>query len=156
MDFQNTDYNCGPASMSCAAACLGRLISQGTFAKLAGTHPELGTPPEDVKRGLLAKGFELDEIGEAGTALARVRLIVDLRLGRPVILLCQHWSHWTVAIGMLGDRFVVFDPARYDYRVNTGVTMMTWDKLRRFWRAPKHKRSGDERAYYGIAVASPA
>lgn len=151
MNWQETSYWCGPASMEAASRVLQRPVSQQVFAKLAGTTDEDGTSEEDVKRGLLAKRFEIDEITENTPNLARIRLLVSLRLGYPVILCVQRHTHWVCAIGNIGNRFIVFDPARYEYRIDSGVTVYEWKKLQRIWYASKRTR-GAGAAYYGVAV----
>lgn len=139
--------------MEAASRVLGYPCSQKVFAKLAGTTEADGTSEEDLKRGLLAKGFEVDEIMETTPALARVRLLVSLRLGWPVILCAQRHEHWICAIGNIGNRFIVFDPARYDYRIDSGVTVYDWSKLQKVWFAPKRVRKSGP-AYYGVSVAT--
>lgn len=139
--------------MSVATRALGFPVGQQKLAKLAGTTEGDGTDETGIKRGLLAAGF-IPEIYSGGTRWgSRNWLLVKLRLGYPVILAVgkQRWEHWVVAVGMIGLRFLVFDPARLDYRVNSGVQFCTWEKLAKMWYANKKVR-GSEGAYYGVAV----
>ena len=153
MKYQCKDSYCGPASMNAAAKALGVPVGQGRFAKLAGTDIIHETDEIGVKRGLLAAGF-IPEVHTGNIGIpARNWLVVKLRLGYPVIL-CSgraRWQHWLCAVGMLGNKFIVFDPARFEYRVNTGIQFYTWQNLNRVWKAAKTVR-GDDGAYYGVAV----
>jgi hypothetical protein len=126
-------------------------VGQAAFAKAAGTWVE-GTDETEVKRGLLAKGFVPEEYGTNSPASALQWLRVQAMSGRPVLLCVNAESHWCCTLGVFGKRFVVFDPGRWDYRVNSGVTILPPDALRRRWRAggASNRRAG--MTYYGLAV----
>lgn len=153
MRFQLGEEFCGPACITAATRALGNQVSQSKAAKLAGTTLEEGTDEDGIRRALLASGFIPEHLGTSITRVARNWLVVKLRLGYPVIL-ChgkQRWQHWVTAIGMLGSKFIVFDPARFEYRVNSGVQIISWQTLSRLWYA-NHKTRGKSPAYYGVAV----
>lgn len=152
MRYQENEFYCGPAVVAAAARALGKPVGQQAVAKLAGTTEE-GTDEEGIKRALLARGFVPDVLSVSTQLAARNWLNVRLKLGYPVIIALgrQRWEHWTVLVGMLGTRYVLFDPARFEYRVNTGITVYSWASLCRLWYASKRVR-GNEPAYYAIAV----
>lgn len=152
MYYQSTEYFCGPAVIAAAARALGSPVGLQAAARLAGTT-EAGTDENGIKRALLARGLIPDEFCQSTQLAARNWLNVKLRLGYPVIICLgrQRWEHWTVLLGQLGNRYILFDPARFEYRVNTGITVYTWDRLARVWYAPKTVR-GSDGAYFGIGV----
>lgn len=152
MRFQNTEYLCGPASLAAAAHCLGRRIGQQRIARLAGTT-DAGTDEDGLRRAMLATGLVPEEHNQNLQLVAKNWLMVKLKLGYPVLLCLgkQQWNHWTACIGMVGSRFLLFDPARYAYLADSGVSVYTWHKLAARWYANKQTR-GKHGAYYGIAV----
>ncbi len=136
--------------MACAATVLGKATSQTNFAKAAGTDDN-GTDEDGIRRGLLAHGFIPEVMSSNIMLAARNWMITRLRQGQPVIICINRWEHWTTVIGLVGLRFIMFDPARYKYRIDSGVTVYDWATLSRRWFANKKVR-GSHGAYYGIAV----
>lgn len=139
--------------MACATRALGFPVGQTKLAKLAGTDVVHSTDEVGIKRALLACGFVPEAFSGNISLSAKNWLAVKLRLGYPVILCVGklRWEHWVCAVGMLGNRYLVFDPARYEYRVHSGVQFYTWKRLAELWYASRAVR-GTEGAYYGVAV----
>jgi hypothetical protein len=100
---------------------------------------------------MLARGCFPDVFSNSTPLVAKNWLTVKLQLGYPVLMAVQRWEHWVTCLGMLGRRYLVFDPARFEYRINTGITTYTWEGLRKYWYANKKTR-GKYGAFYGLAV----
>ncbi len=153
MRYQETSYWCGPASLSAATRALGAPISQRKAALIGGCDAE-GMDEIGIKRCLLACGYAVDMANFKIGSSAKTWLTVNMRLGRPTILCINQWTHWICVLGMLGNRFIIFDPGRWDYRVNSGVVLYSWDRLKRRWMANKRTRGTDD-PYFGIGVGKP-
>ncbi len=138
--------------MAAASRALGRAVGQARFAHAAGTTLEDGTDESDLKRGLLAADFVPDEFASREPAAALLWARVQLLAGRPVIACVAHHSHWVTLVGVLGKAYVVFDPGRFEYRVNSGVSVVTADRLRRWWRAGGAIARRHRTVYYGLSV----
>lgn len=152
--FQHTDASCGPAALAAASRALGRAVGQGAFAKAGGFWVS-GGDEDSVQRALLAKGFVPDVYRTNDPRAAAVWLRVQLMAGRPVLVCLLAESHWCCLLGVLGKRYVLFDPGRWEYRLNSGVAIVSWDWLRRRWRAggTANRRAGQ--TYFGLAVYDP-
>lgn len=150
MKFQPNEYWCGPAAMAAATRALGKPVGQTSLAKLAGTTEE-GTDEEGVKRALIARGFQVDPFGTNIQLVAKRWVYGHLAVGNPIIVAINRWSHWVTLLGTLGDKIVLFDPGRWEYRVQSGVSVYTWSRLCRRWYASKKLR-GNDPGYWGIAT----
>lgn len=152
MRYQKTEFYCGPASVQNALFVLGRKVSQDRLAAAGGTTEEHGTDEDGIKRMALWAGCELDEFGTEADGLAADWVYGSLTAGRPVVLCVDRWSHWVVAIGILGDRVVLFDPARYRHNTDRlGTFTLPMRKLLKRWRAA-HRVARNQPAFYGVAI----
>lgn len=129
-------------------------MGQAAFAKAGGFWSD-GGDEDAVQRGLLAKGFVPEVYRSNSPAEAAVWLRVQLMSGRPVLVCTMGESHWCCLLGVFGKRYVMFDPGRWEYRLESGVAVVTWDWLRRRWRAggASNRRAGQ--TYYGVTVHDP-
>lgn len=143
MQLQQSPFGCGPAAVVNALESLGIQTTQEVVATLAKTNPQEGTYPAGMRRALEALGFEplVIEVKDQDLALAAAR--GHLMTGRPILLCVDNWEHWVTAIGMLGDRILIVDPA--DGAVTT--SMNSADFLTR-WGCFAEKKP-----FYAIAVA---
>lgn len=152
MKYQKTEYNCGPAAVQNALALLGERVSQDRLAAAAGTTEEAGTDEHGIKQAIIAAGRTYDEHATDLDGLAFGWLWYSLLVGRPVVLCVDRWSHWVVAVGVLGRRIVLFDPARYRHNTDRlGTFSLPKDRFLKRWKAA-HRVARSEPAFYGIAV----
>jgi ABC-type bacteriocin/lantibiotic exporter with double-glycine peptidase domain len=151
MKWQETEYYCGPASLSAAFRALGVTASQGHIAREALTTEAEGTDEHGIQRAVLAFGFGVDELAFSDRLAAKVHLRHCMLIGRPVVLCTHRWTHWVCVTGMLGTKFLVFDPARTLQNKRTGVYTYNWDRLSKLWRA-SYRTRGRGPKYYGVAV----
>lgn len=152
MRYQKTPYFCGPAAVQNGLFMLGAKVSQDRLALAGGTTELDGTNEEGIKRMLLSQGRGYDEIARDDDRLAWGALYGALLMGRPVVLCMDQWSHWVVAIGILGQRVVLFDPARYRHNTDRlGTFTLPRDRLLKRWKAG-HRMARDQPAYYGIVI----
>lgn len=112
MRFQDTQSNCGPASLLNALAALGIHRTQEELATLCKTTGTDGTSPRNLQNAIRVLGRDPVVINERREDVAVLWLDAWLRMGRPVILCVDGGTHWVTAIGTLGyTRVLVADPA---------------------------------------------
>lgn len=152
MKPQERTWSCGAAALRNAIrARWGLKIREGVIRKLAGSSPA-GTDEEGIKQAAHSLGFKTVETWTANRSQAWDWLRGSLLSGKPVILCFDAWEHWVVAIGMLGDRVCIYDPARFNNnRAEDGVHVLDQSKLMyRWWNA--RKSVGDSRRAYALAI----
>jgi ABC-type bacteriocin/lantibiotic exporter with double-glycine peptidase domain len=157
MKYQQKPHYCGPASIQNALLAMGQRVGQDKIARLCGTSAD-GTDDHEIIAGL--KALNLNYVELKTDIWNEARNFLDLhvgQLGNPVILCIERWLHWVCVIGGLGPqskmRYVVYDSARFDYnKINNGVNMWGWKKLRNEWTAGHRVDVEHTGAYYGIAV----
>ncbi len=123
---QQTDYTCGPASLSAVLAHWGVEAGERTIEREAHTDPEVGAEAEDMIPVAAKRGVE----GEWRSGLTLETIASELAAGRPVMVMFQAWrtdpeldwsdawddGHYAVVIG-LDDRAVYFeDPSLAEAR----------------------------------------
>lgn len=112
MRMQDTAANCGPASLSNALAAMGITKSQKECELLCRTTAQDGTNPKQLVTGArLAAMHGSGVFKNVKQALALIELEHYLRLGRAAVLCVDSGDHWVAAVGMLGRRFLIADPA---------------------------------------------
>lgn len=111
MRMQDTAANCGPASLSNALAALGLAHSQAECAQMCKTTATDGTSPKGLMAGMKAVGRQPKVLNERKGATAALWLDHFLRAGLPVVLCVDQGEHWVAAVGILGERVLVADPA---------------------------------------------
>lgn len=134
--MQDSAANCGPASVSNALQALGIIRTQAECETLCKTNATDGTTGKNIAKGLKALGCHGHPIREKRADVALAFLMSALGKGRPVILCVDDWEHWVAAVGLLGQRVLVCDPAD-----NELVTSYEPEALMKRWAAP---------AYYGV------
>ncbi len=132
MRFQDHASNCGPASLSNALQAMGIVRSQEECAVLCKTKPE-GTSPKQLLKALKALGRVPAVLSEKRAAVALLFLSFWLCEGRAVLLIVDDDTHWVAAIGKLGNRFLVADPAD-----NELVVSLSLEELAERWLGTTH------------------
>lgn len=148
MRRQEKVWSCGPAALVNAAQALGKRVSEARIRRLAGTTEAAGTD----EHGLIAAARELrlsaspSSSADAAAAWALVRS--GILGGRPSLLCIDGWGHWVTAVGIVGDRVLVFDPSNgVRNMLENGTRSLSRRELLRRWR---HKTA--EEPYYAIAI----
>lgn len=129
MRFQSHQSSCGPASVANALLALGIVRSEQECGTLCKTTVD-GTTPLGITRGLRqVPGIEPSPIRETRADVALLRLAALLRGGRPAILCVDNFGHWVAAVGMLGDRFLIADPADNELvlALDSGALLERWE-----------------------------
>jgi ABC-type bacteriocin/lantibiotic exporter with double-glycine peptidase domain len=111
MRFQSTQSNCGPASLANALAALGIVRTEDELAVLCKTTGTEGTSTKNLHAAIRAVGRHPVILNEKRAPVALLWLESWLREGRPVIMCVDSDSHWVTAVGALGSRVLVADPA---------------------------------------------
>ena len=127
MRYQNTNFNCGPAALANALEVYGKKVTQEAIAAIAKTTTE-GTDEAGLIRATKKNGFVPYKIRMKIGSVAFNDLWIQLGLGRPVILCVDKWTHWVAAVGLVGRKVIISDPAYDDY-----VKYMSEDDLLTWW-----------------------
>lgn len=140
MRMQDTAANCGPASLSNALQAIGIDKSQAECEVLCKTTATEGTSPRQLIAGAkLAGRHGAGYVKNTKSFAALIELDHYLRAGRPVILCVDDGSHWVAAIGKLGERYLVADPADNELVVSYDTADLA-------------KRWVDGKTYYGVLL----
>ena len=146
MRQQKATYSCGPAALSNAFKAYGRRISEAGVRLHSNTTKE-GTDEFGLMAATKALGFHYSVCEETNFVRAYEWLIERLRHGYPVLLCVSNWSHWVTALGSLGSRVTVFDPASDpNIRKENGVYVYSQHRLRRLWQHRTDKQ------YFAMAI----
>jgi ABC-type bacteriocin/lantibiotic exporter with double-glycine peptidase domain len=138
---------CGLATVVNVLRVFGVRVSWRNLRSLTGTTAA-GTDEQGIVYALRNYGCSVDTAHNDKVGLAWSWLIGNLTTGRPVILCCDNVSHWLAAIGLIGERIILFDSTRTQANVlECGVHVLSRRQLLRRWSA----RDGEHR-FYGIAV----
>lgn len=135
MRLQNSQANCGPASLSNALAAVGIERSQDECERLCKTTGTMGTSPKNLVNAARAAGRAPLVINERRGEVAALFLDTWLRLGRSAIICVDSGEHWIAVIGVLGERVVLCDPADSDlvFTVTRGDLVKRWTDNGRFY-----------------------
>lgn len=85
--------------------------TQDECAALCKTNATDGTPPKALVSGAKQLGRQPIVISEKRGVIAALLLTHYLERGRPAVLCVDSGEHWVAAVGVLGDRVLVADPA---------------------------------------------
>jgi hypothetical protein len=118
MRMQDSQAGCGPASMSNALEAMGIVRSQAECEALCGTTGTAGTSPRALLRAIRSvEGLVPVVVDEKRKDVAILRLFAALDYGQAVIMAVDatladpEGSHWVAAVGLLGPRVLIADPA---------------------------------------------
>jgi ABC-type bacteriocin/lantibiotic exporter with double-glycine peptidase domain len=137
--MQDTAANCGPASLSNALQAIGITRTQAECEQLCRTSGTEGTNARGLQAAIKAVGRVPEILNERRADVALCFLREDLRGGRAAVLCVDKSEHWVAAIGVVGDRILIADPAD-----NELVFSLSGDQLKTRWA------SGNR--YYGVIV----
>lgn len=163
MQLQQKGYSCGAASLRAALFVHGKVVLESFIRKVAKTHRKEGTDEEGLKRALNRFNFGYREVTTNSSRKAGDWLKKSLDKGRPVLICCDAWDHWITAIGTIGSRIIVFDPANYPRKLKkySGLMMYGISDLVNRWQFLNNEgyedKDGFHQAdnltyYYGISV----
>ena len=137
-------HTCGPAALRCALLVYGDRVDGRKLAELANTDPGEGTDDAGLAFAAAIFGLKIRQEILWNEADAALRLRENLHDKKPVLMACDDWSHWTVAMphGRKGStlRHVwLADPSRDREQV---VERYTWRQLlrRAHWGLPDEIR----------------
>ncbi len=153
MKYQKTDYTCGPASIVNALRALGIKLSETTVAELSGADKDEGVNEKGIIKSLKSLGYSYDILPDVTDSEEAWKwLIYHLTIGHPVILCVEHFSHWSSAVGILGNKRIIYvDPqdGLESNRRENGVRSLSRTGIIRIWGS---RGRGYKRKYYGIAI----
>lgn len=138
MRMQSGQNNCGPAALANAFRALGSTVvtEDKVVAAMREAAPPTDAPEQDGagvrplqvaaekwRYQLVPWNFQVPEIAQ--------RVLVQFLVSpdpRPCLLAVDDEEHWVTAIGVIGDRILVADPADAEI-----VRPYVWDKLALRW-----------------------
>ena len=167
MRFQSNGYHCGPASVQNALLAKGCRISQRRLANAAGVESKCPKCQADmgddwepyacehgIRKAIRYAGYH-DRVMELHKAReAWIVLRDSLQAGHPIVACVDRFEHWVCVFGLLGERVLIFDCARYGYNLkNNGVHSVSRQRFLKRWRAARKDLDEYSLApFYGIAV----
>ena len=145
MIYQRKIGWCGAATVCNALRCYNRKVTQRRVCLLAGGGSKEGLDEHDLIQALSALNHSTSTISTDKESDAIGTLQFEAR-SHPVIISAEKEDHWVVVIGVLGDRFILFDSNRtLRNKAENGVQVLTPGKLARYWVGKGGK-------YFGIVV----
>lgn len=150
MKFQRSSHTCGPVAIVNACRAMGRKVTEREVRKHTGTTKREGTTEHGLKNAIERLGYEPHDLRNPKvSAFATLHHFVSG--GEPVILSVEEGRHWVTAVGVVGERVVVFDSWRAKWNMDeAGVWVLDEKQLMRWW-IPEE----DTKTYYGIIVSKP-
>jgi len=144
MRYQKDSFSCGAAAVVNAVRCFGRRIAEKNVRVFSNTTPEDGTSEEGIISALRGLGHGAESFEFMTRVAAADQLRENLMQGRPSIICIQNLQHWVTVVGMIGNKFVIFDPANTKgNKLENGMHILSLRNLKRLWQA----RNG---RYFGI------
>lgn len=138
MRFQIDTYSCGPAALHNAMKALGANIPERRIRAFSNTTEKDGTSEHGLAAAAKALGFDTELFVTGKHKQAWLWLTKKLTLGIPVILCISNSQHWATAIGLLGDRVLMFDSGRFAYNLHeNGVRVFSRGALFKIWKTVK-------------------
>jgi ABC-type bacteriocin/lantibiotic exporter with double-glycine peptidase domain len=137
--MQDTAANCGPASLSNALQAIGISRTQAECEQLCRTTGTAGTNYRGLQAAIKSVGRVPEVLNERRADVALSFLRNDLRSGRAAVLCVDLGEHWVAAVGLIGERILIADPAD-----NELVMSLSGDQLKTRWAHANR--------YYGVIV----
>lgn len=151
MRYQQYPYSCGAAAITNAFRAYGYKIAERRIRAVAGTT-ENGTDEDGVLAAVRYFGFKAIEYSTNSGTEAWSWLCGTLSQGKPVILCTEAWEHWTVAVGMLGNRAIIIDSSNFKKnKSENGVHVWSRPWLMKKWKNGRKSVEGNR--FYAIAVS---
>lgn len=143
MRYQQLPFSCGAAAVTNAIRCFGKRVPERVVRARAGTCFELGTQDEGMIAALATFGLKGTAFDEKNRGLAMNILVSHAIEGDPVILCVQNLQHWVTIIGMIGDRFILVDPANtVENKKENGIHVLSQKTLSKIWQSKNGSFSG--------------
>lgn len=150
MKFQENSWSCGAAAVVNALRVLGVKLSEKRVRAAAGTDEE-GTDEIGVKESIKTFGFRPTEYYSNSSTEAFAWLNGMLLTGSVVILCINHWSHWVTAVGIIGQKVIIIDPANTKANVSeNGVFIWSRRTLMEKWK--NGRKSAEDGRLYAISI----
>ena len=147
MKYQSLSYSCGPAAIINALRCFGIKKTEKQILKISNTSNKIGTSEENMVNALTILGFHVIKHEQERLGKAWKWLCNQLSNGRPVIISINNWAHYVTAIGIIGDRIILFDPYGLGEIANeNGVFVLNKKQLKKKWYHT------NKRLYSGLAI----
>lgn len=147
MRYQKHPWSCGSAAVVNALRCFGKRVSESRISQAAETSEKDGTTEDGITEALRQFGasathYDSDEATRSWEWL-RGRLMDDT----PVILCVDSWQHWVTAVGVIGNRVIMVDPANTQKNVSeNSVHVLGRKEMMKRWK------NGRESRFFGISV----
>jgi predicted double-glycine peptidase len=160
-NLQDTNYDCGPASLEIVLNSLGIEISEERLIRLAKADPEEGTPPERLTKALDELGVKYELIEPAGVDILEEKIrnlnlcLVDYQAfgegGADYKNLGT--GHYSVVFGYDQTQYWVADPAMHhvESRKKWGARKIRKDLFVEHWK----DREADGNKTYHLMIAVP-
>jgi ABC-type bacteriocin/lantibiotic exporter with double-glycine peptidase domain len=136
MRYQSRKSSCGPASLVNALEALGIGRSEDEIGALSKQDTN-GTTSSNLRKAAEAVGVEVMNVCEQREEVAGWLIESQIRSGHPGIIVVDNDEHWISVVGILGNTFIVADPADNDLLLFYSLTGL----LTR-WRSPNGKYAG--------------
>ena len=134
MDLQTGLSTCGASALANALQALGwSKVPAEAVARAAGTTAD-GTGAGGLRRAARAFGARVGRISSSDDASAWGALVWHLHEGGAAVLAVDRGEHWVSAIGLLGRRVIVVDPAMV---VRPMLSTLDREGLLAMWHARK-------------------
>ena len=148
MRSQQRSWSCGPAALVNICRALGRRVAEGRARVLAGTTKAGGTDELGLISAARSLGLTAAVHSSSDKAAAWAFIRSNVADGRPCLLCIDQWQHWVAAIGVVGDRVLIHDPANTKANVTeSGLHPLSRpDVIRRL------RHQGEQNAFYVIAI----
>jgi len=134
--YQSRKSSCGPASLVNALEAIGIERSEDEIGTLAKQDTN-GTTPLRMRRAAESIGVEVLNVCEKRQEVAGWLIESQLRSGNPGIIVVDNDEHWVSVVGLLGDTFIVADPADNDL-----LLFYSLQGLLDRWKNPDGKYAG--------------
>lgn len=141
MQTQSDPNGCGPAALLAALQAVGLQATQEAIGGLAGLTGR-GTGVRGLQRAARLLGASASRLSSRDSTEAWLLLHATLQAGQSVVLSFDRDDHWVAAVGSLGQRVVLIDPAAV---VRPMVNVFDRAALEKPWR-------GIKGYYYGISI----
>lgn len=148
MQYQRSEFGCGPAAITNAAKAIGVVVRQSRVSKAGGTKVD-GTGEEGILQavryiGLSCRPYESNDRNSAWEWLHGA-----LIQGRPVLLCLDSWSHWACVIGLLGvEKVILIDSTRsIRNKRQNGVHVLSKSAIMLRWWNARRWADGEKRLY---------
>lgn len=131
MRYQSRAFSCGPAAVCNAFSTYGTYLREDEACEVDVS----GTSERALVAGIEKNGRTAECFKARDSVIAINWMNTSIRLGAPVILCVDDWTHWVAVVGIIGDRYLVADSAHEELIIPyTDVELSDrWKKDKRFY-----------------------